>query len=68
MKKYLSIIGLLFIVTSSFKSANELTWNDFDSGYKLAKKKKKIMLVDVYTDWCGWCKVMDCVYRLVWLV
>jgi len=59
MKKYLSIIGLLFIVTSSFKSANELKWNDFDSGYKLAKKKKKLMLVDVYTDWCGWCKVMD---------
>lgn len=32
---------------------------DFNAGYELAKKKNKIMLVDVYTDWCGWCKVMD---------
>jgi uncharacterized protein YyaL (SSP411 family) len=32
---------------------------DFNEGYELAKKKNKIMLVDVYTDWCGWCKVMD---------
>ncbi|MDZ7305330.1 MAG: thioredoxin fold domain-containing protein, partial [candidate division KSB1 bacterium] len=24
-----------------------------------AKKEKKMMVVDFYTDWCGWCKVMD---------
>ncbi len=49
----------LFIITNSFKAAEEIKWLDFNTGYKLAEKKKKIMLVDVYTDWCGWCKVMD---------
>lgn len=37
-----------------------LQWTTFDAlqkeGYKNNGKK---YLVDVYTDWCGWCKVMD---------
>jgi uncharacterized protein YyaL (SSP411 family) len=49
----------LFMITNSFKPAAEIKWLSFDEGYKLAKKNKKIMLVDVYTDWCGWCKRMD---------
>jgi thiol:disulfide interchange protein len=36
-----------------------LTWYDFESGYEKAAKEGKILLVDAYTDWCGWCKVMD---------
>ncbi len=36
-----------------------LTWYDFEAGYQKAVKDKKILLVDAYTDWCGWCKVMD---------
>jgi thiol-disulfide isomerase/thioredoxin len=54
----IKILGLLLLTTvaSSFKSADEIKWLDFNKGYELAKKKKKIMLVDVYTDWCGWCE------------
>ncbi|TAE87015.1 MAG: DUF255 domain-containing protein [Bacteroidetes bacterium] len=48
-----------FIVTNSFKAAEEIKWVDFNTGYGIAQKKNKVMLVDVYTDWCGWCKVMD---------
>jgi thiol:disulfide interchange protein len=36
-----------------------LAWFDFESGYEKAAKEGKILLVDAYTDWCGWCKVMD---------
>lgn len=31
----------------------------FDEGLKLAKERNKKVIVDVYTDWCGWCKRMD---------
>lgn len=34
-------------------------WHNMSEGYKMAIKEKKMILVDVYTDWCGWCKVMD---------
>lgn len=57
--KLLSILLTVVFLNSSFKPANDLTWLGFNDGYALAKKKNKIMLVDVYTDWCGWCKRMD---------
>jgi thioredoxin-related protein len=31
----------------------------FDDGLKAAKKEHKKVIVDIYTDWCGWCKKMD---------
>lgn len=36
-----------------------LTFYDWNTGYLKAKRLNKILLVDVYTEWCGWCKVMD---------
>jgi thioredoxin-related protein len=38
---------------------DELTWLDANEGLTKAKEEGKILLVDYYTDWCGWCKVMD---------
>ncbi len=36
-----------------------VTWNKIDDLEKLAKSGDKKILIDVYTSWCGWCKVMD---------
>jgi len=36
-----------------------LTWYDFDNAMKAVDGSDKKVLVDVYTSWCGWCKVMD---------
>ncbi|MBD3635928.1 MAG: DUF255 domain-containing protein [Crocinitomicaceae bacterium] len=37
----------------------EITWYDFESAIDECEKKKKPIFIDVYTDWCGWCKKMD---------
>jgi thioredoxin-related protein len=37
----------------------KLPWLTFDAAAEQAKKENKHMIVDVYTTWCGWCKVMD---------
>ncbi|MCC7299201.1 MAG: DUF255 domain-containing protein [Bacteroidia bacterium] len=41
------------------KVAETIEWLDFESGYAKAAKENKMLMIDVYTDWCGWCKVMD---------
>jgi uncharacterized protein YyaL (SSP411 family) len=44
---------------STAVAENGLTWYSFEEGYAKSIKEGKILLVDAYTDWCGWCKVMD---------
>ncbi len=34
-------------------------WYTFEEAIKLNEKNPKKLFVDVYTDWCSWCKVMD---------
>lgn len=34
-------------------------WMSFEEAVAKAKVHKKKIFIDVYTDWCGWCKVMD---------
>lgn len=34
-------------------------WMTWEQAVEANKTKKKKIFVDVFTDWCGWCKVMD---------
>jgi thioredoxin-related protein len=46
----------------SNKIANAAVQNftlTFNEGLEKAAKENKNMIVDFYTDWCHWCKVMD---------
>lgn len=45
--------------SSAQTNTAELSWKSFDEGIALAKSQNKKMLIDVYTDWCVWCKKMD---------
>jgi thioredoxin-related protein len=47
------------IETKATKESSLITWNKYDEGLKIAAKNKKPMIIDFYTDWCGFCKKMD---------
>lgn len=55
--KNLVVMIVLIVYTSVY--AGESSWKSFNDGMAEAKRSNKKILVDVYTDWCGWCKTMD---------
>jgi uncharacterized protein YyaL (SSP411 family) len=59
MQKFLIIITLLVSLPTAFAQSDKLVWENWNEGYAKAMKTNKILLVDTYTEWCGWCKKMD---------
>ncbi len=49
----------VFICTAQLVNAQEVNWISFEEALEKSKKSPKPILVDLYTDWCGWCKRMD---------
>lgn len=41
------------------QKTESIKWMTFEEAIALNKKKPKMIFVDLYTDWCGWCKKMD---------
>ena len=41
------------------ESLTAILWMPIEDAIRLAEKKNKKVLIDVFTDWNGWCKVMD---------
>lgn len=54
---FLLCIGLGSLVANA-QEVSWLSWNEAATLVETVKNPKKIF-VDVYTDWCGWCKKMD---------
>ncbi len=44
---------------TSAPPADTLKWYTWEEATELNKTAPKKIFVDVYTDWCGWCKRMD---------
>lgn len=72
MNKKSSLLGLLAILflggvfaftkinsTDSVIVSDKIKWYTLAEAVEANKKNKKKIAIDVYTDWCHWCKVMD---------
>lgn len=54
-----NIFFFMTLILFTSVSANELKWLSLEEAVKIAEKENKTILIDFYTDWCGWCKKMD---------
>jgi thiol:disulfide interchange protein len=63
MRRLVCVLALAaagLIACGAQASAAEITWaSSFDEAFKAAKEKNLPIMIDVYTDWCGWCKKLD---------
>ena len=58
MKK-LIIISALLLSSMALFSQDEIKWYTLTEAIELNKTEPRNFIVDVYTNWCGWCKRMD---------
>lgn len=59
---FCSLIGLpAKVKTSGNATAQEehIQWMNLNEAAAGLQNQKKAVLIDLYTDWCSWCKVMD---------
>jgi len=52
-------IAAVFAGNGQDKAAEEIKWYTIEEADSLQQIEKRKVYIDIYTDWCGWCKVMD---------
>lgn len=57
--RILTILAFHFVTIIPTQAQVDFVDADFISVVEKAKSTNKLVMVDAYTDWCGWCKVMD---------
>ena len=59
--KPILFFGLIIFCSTAFKSGSneKIEWLKIDEVSLKIKDQNKPILIDLYTDWCYWCKVMD---------
>ena len=54
-----SFLSLIFIVSFFENYSQQINWMSLDEAVEAQKTTPKNLIIDVYTNWCGPCKLMD---------
>lgn len=54
------LLIIAFLAAFSLNTqAQKINWLSFEEAIEKSEENPKKILIDLYTDWCKWCKVMD---------
>jgi thioredoxin-related protein len=59
MKSKATIFLIFFFVSNLLMAQDKIKWMSIEEAQTAMKSKPKKIIIDTYTDWCGWCKKMD---------
>lgn len=59
MKKVVAIVVLIAAGSAAGLAQVKVKWYSIGEAIELAQTAPRVLVIDVYTDWCGWCKRMD---------
>lgn len=60
MRAIFLVLATAISLSAGAQEASEaVNWMTFEEAVEKMKTEKRKIFIDVYTDWCGWCKVMD---------
>jgi len=59
MKTYILFIAFLITLPAIAQENEKVDWTDFETAIERSKADNKPIFIDMYTDWCGWCKKLD---------
>ncbi|MEA3461045.1 MAG: DUF255 domain-containing protein [Bacteroidota bacterium] len=58
MKKLILLLGVALLGLNTM-AQDKIKWHSIEEAIQLASQEPRVLVIDVYTDWCGWCKRMD---------
>jgi len=59
MYKTLIVFSFLCLISSSSFSQKQVNWLTWEQAMEKNEVEQRKIIVDFYTEWCGWCKKMD---------
>lgn len=59
MKNLLYTLVFLMVTVSMNGQGKAVKWYTIQEAEKLAKISPRPLVIDTFTDWCGWCKKLD---------
>jgi len=57
--KIFILISFVSVYQVDAQTAPKVKWYTIQEAEALSKQNPRKIMIDVYTDWCGWCKKMD---------
>lgn len=54
-----TLVAVLFLALGTLSLSAQVEWMTLDEALERQADEPRKIMIDLYTDWCGWCKTMD---------